>query len=59
MISFKYASRIRMLLRAVLVTVTAFGLHLSADQVAAVQLLGEAILAIVVKDAPTETDTAA
>lgn len=38
------ASAIRFLVRAVLVTVTAFGLDLSADQVAAVQLLAEAVL---------------
>lgn len=42
----KDASRVRMLIRAVLVCVTAFGLNLSADQVAAVQLLAEAVLQI-------------
>lgn len=51
MISSKYASKWRMFFRATLVCVTAFGLKLSADQVAAVQLLAEAALALVVKDA--------
>ena len=40
-----------MVVRATLVVVTAFGLKLSADQVAAVQLFAEAVLALVVKDA--------
>jgi len=38
-------SALRALFRAGLVCVTAFGLKLSAEQVAAVQLLGEAVLA--------------
>lgn len=37
-------SQVRALLRAGLVCVTAFGLKLSADQVAAVQLFAEAAL---------------
>lgn len=37
-------SQIRALIRAALVCVTAFGLKLSVDQVAAVQLTGEALL---------------
>lgn len=37
-------SAIRFAIRAVLVAVTAFGLSLSAEQVAAVQLLAEAAL---------------
>lgn len=36
------SSQIRALIRAALVCVTAFGFKLSADQVAAVQLLAEA-----------------
>lgn len=47
----EHASRIRMVIRASLVCVTAFGLNLSADQVAAVQLLAEAVLQLVVRDA--------
>lgn len=47
----EYASKIRMVLRASLVCITAFGLNLSADQVAAVQLLAEAVLQLVVRDA--------
>lgn len=38
------ASAVRFAIRAVLVCLTAFGLDLSADQVAAVQLVGEAVL---------------
>jgi len=45
------ASKIRMVLRASLVCITAFGLNLSADQVAAIQLLAEAVLQLVVRDA--------
>ena len=51
MISSIHASKIRMVVRASLVCVTAFGLNLSADQVASVQLLAEAVLQLVVKDA--------
>ena len=51
MISSKYASKIRMLVRSTLVAVTAFGMKLSAEQVASIQLLSEAILALVVVDA--------
>lgn len=40
----RQASALRAVLRAVLVCLTAFGFDMSADQVAAVQLLGEAIL---------------
>lgn len=50
MISTTHASKWRMLVRAVLVCVTAFGLDLSAEQVAAVQLLAEAVLQLVVKE---------
>lgn len=42
-------SALRAVLRAVLVCVTAFGFRLDAAQVAAVQLLGEAILAAAVQ----------
>lgn len=38
------ASAVRFAIRAALVCATAFGLNLSADQVAAVQLVGEALL---------------
>ena len=51
MISSIHASKWRMVVRATLVCVTAFGLNLSAEQVASVQLLAEAIIALVVKDA--------
>lgn len=51
MISSKYASKIRMFVRSTLVVVTAFGLKLSAEQVAAIQLFSEAVLALVVRDA--------
>lgn len=46
-----HASKIRMVVRAALVCVTAFGLNLSAEQVASVQLLAEAIMQLVVRDA--------
>lgn len=36
------SSQVRALIRAITVCVTAFGLNLSADQVAAVQLVAEA-----------------
>lgn len=45
-----YASKIRAAVRALLVCVTAFGLDLSAEQVAAVQLLAEALLQLAVRD---------
>ena len=51
MISTVHASRVRMVVRAALVCLTAFGLNLSAEQVASVQLLAEAILQLVVRDA--------
>ena len=47
--STKYASKIRMAIRAALVLVTAFGLDLTAEQVAAVQLAAEAVLQLVVR----------
>ena len=51
MISTVHASKVRMVVRAALVCLTAFGLNLSAEQVASVQLLAEAILSLVVRDA--------
>jgi hypothetical protein len=45
----EYASRLRMVIRAALVCTTAFGLDLTGDQVAAVQLLGEAVLQLLVR----------
>jgi hypothetical protein len=55
-ISTQYASKVRMAVRAALLCVTAFGLNLSAEQVAAVQLLAETLLQLLVKDAdPTAT----
>lgn len=51
MITSQYASRIRMAVRAVLVCVTAFGFSLSAEQVASIQLLAEALLQLSVRDA--------
>lgn len=48
--SVKNASKIRFAVRAALVCVTAFGLRLSGDQVAAVQLLAEAALQFFVKE---------
>ncbi len=45
----KYASKIRMAIRAALVLVTAFGLNLTAEQVAAVQLAAEALLQLIVR----------
>lgn len=50
MITSVYASKIRMVVRATLVVITAFGLNLTADQVASVQLLAEAVLQLVVRD---------
>lgn len=44
-------SKIRMAVRAVVVFATAFGLNLSADQVAAVYFVTEAVLQFLVKDA--------
>ena len=46
-----HASKIRMVVRAALVCVTAFGLNLSAEQVASMQLLAEALMQLVVRDA--------
>ena len=43
-------SNIRALVRAGLVCLTAFGLDLSVDQVAALQLLAEAVLQLTYKD---------
>lgn len=43
-------SKVRLLVRAVVVCATAFGLNLSADQVAGVYLLTEAVVQIFVKD---------
>lgn len=43
-------SKIRNLVRVLLVLGTAFGLKLSADKVAAIQAAAEAILALAVKD---------
>lgn len=40
-----------MVVRAALVCVTAFGLNLTAEQVAAVQLLAEAVMQLAVRDA--------
>jgi hypothetical protein len=50
MITSQYASKIRMVVRAGLVCLTAFGTDLSAEQVAAVQLFAEAVLQLVVKE---------
>lgn len=44
-------SKLRLVIRAVVVCATAFGLQLSADQVAAIYLLTEACLQFLVKDA--------
>lgn len=46
------ASKIRMLVRAVVVAATAFGLQLDAQQVAAIYYVTEAVLQFFVKDAP-------
>lgn len=51
MITSHYASKIRLAVRAALVCLTAFGFQLSAEQVAAVQLLAEAALQLAVRDA--------
>lgn len=45
-------SKIRMVVRAVVVCATAFGLKLDANQVAAVYLVTEAVLQFFVKDTP-------
>lgn len=45
-------SKVRMLVRAVVVCATAFGLQLDANQVAGVYLLTEAVLQFFVKDTP-------
>ena len=47
--STNYASKVRFAVRAALVCVTAFGLDLSADQVAAIQLVAEAALQLIVR----------
>jgi hypothetical protein len=47
-------SKLRMALRSLVVVATAFGLELSADQVAAIQLVFEALLALLVKTRETE-----
>lgn len=54
MITSTYASKIRMAIRAVTVCATAFGLKLSADQVAGIQLVTEAALQFLVRDAAAE-----
>lgn len=46
------ASKVRMLVRAVVVCATAFGLQLDSNQVGAIYLLTEALLQFFVKDAP-------
>ena len=46
-------SKIRVAVRAVVVCATAFGLKLTADQVAAVYLVTEAALQFMVKDKQT------
>lgn len=51
MLSMKYASKIRFAVRAALVCVTAFGLDLSPEQVGAIQLVAEAVLQLVVREA--------
>jgi hypothetical protein len=51
MITSSYASKIRLAVRSAVVCATAFGLRLSADQVAAVQLVAEALLQLIVRDA--------
>lgn len=43
-------SKIRLLVRAVVVCATAFGLGLTADQVAGIYLLTEAVVQVFVKD---------
>jgi hypothetical protein len=45
-------SKIRVLVRAVVVCATAFGLSLDANQVAAIYLVTEALLQFFVKDTP-------
>ena len=45
-------SKIRMLVRAVVVAATAFGLQLDTNQVAAIYYVTEAILQFFVKDDP-------
>lgn len=44
-------SQVRAIVRAVLIVATSFGLGWTAEQVAAVQLLAEAILQVSFKDA--------
>jgi hypothetical protein len=43
------------LIRAILLCVTAFGLHLSAEQIAAVMLVTEAALSVVTRSQVTPT----
>lgn len=50
MITSQYAGRIRFAIRSVLIAATAFGLRLSAEQVAAVQLVAEAALQLIVRN---------
>jgi hypothetical protein len=45
----QYASKVRFAVRAVLVCITAFGLDMTAEQVAAVQLVAEAALQLIVR----------
>jgi hypothetical protein len=45
-------SKLRMLVRAVVVCATAFGLKLDQNQVAAIYLLTESLVQIFIKDAP-------
>lgn len=47
-------SALRMLLRALLVLLTAFGLGLTAEQVGAIQLVAEALLGVLVKVTPDQ-----
>ncbi len=50
------ASKIRMAVRAVVVAATAFGLSLTADQVAAVYFVTEAALQFLVKDSDSVSE---
>lgn len=47
------ASKVRALVRSVLILVTAFGLQLSPEQVGAIQLVAEAILQLTSKSEDT------
>lgn len=59
MFSVRRAQDVRLAIRAALVCATAFGLQLSAEQIAAVMLAAEAVLRLLVSEKPQAADVVA